>query len=339
MGGVLDRGPLGVDLFFALSGFLITSLLLHERRQASGDRNISLVAFWIRRSLRIFPLYYAVLIAFVVHALFFREAGPIRDDFLKNLPFYATYTSNWFTAGSFDHPIVFSFAWSLATEEQFYLVWPPILAVLGKRTLLVPAIVMGAFLVLDQSVERGWLIFDNAPLVTKMLRSFATPIGLGSLLAILSSHQPVRFLLGQRWSSVVVLLCVIDAAIRPWSLLQMHFAMTALVGACALGPANHYLAPLLENRVMRHVGVIGYGMYLLNVSVLTATRRVLGGPSANTILVFVVGLVATILLASVVHRVIEKPFLRLKDLVTLGGHGERSRKDRGGDRGFVGDDT
>src|SRR5690348_12751541 len=67
--GVLGRGPLGVDLFFALSGFLITSLLLADER--------GLVAFWVRRSLRIFPLYYAVLGAFVVHALWVRAPGPM----------------------------------------------------------------------------------------------------------------------------------------------------------------------------------------------------------------------------------------------------------------------
>lgn len=335
MGGVLDRGPLGVDLFFALSGFLITSLLLHEQRTRGG---ISLRAFWIRRSLRIFPLYYLVLIAFVVHALVFRDSGPIRDDFLRNVPFYATYTSNWFTSGSFDHPIVFSFAWSLATEEQFYLVWPPVIAFLGRgSSRALPVIVMTALIVLDQSIERRWIVLESA-LATKMLRSFATPIGLGSLLALASDTKPIRLLLARRWSCPVALVVVILGATLPLSVFETHLAMTALVGACALAP-NHYLAPVFNNHVMRHIGVVSYGVYLLNVPVVTLTRRVLGGPSASTFLVFFLGAVVTVLLATITHRVIEKPFLRLKDLVTLGRYGERAGKDRGGDRGFVGDDT
>src|SRR5262245_12093123 len=121
--GALGRGPLGVDLFFAISGFLITTLLLRER----DERTIDLRSFYVRRTLRIFPLYYVVLGAFIAHAIFFRAPGAPRDHFLASLPSYATYTSNWFVDNAVSHAVVFSFAWSLATEEQFYLGFPWIL--------------------------------------------------------------------------------------------------------------------------------------------------------------------------------------------------------------------
>ncbi|MDF2696171.1 MAG: acyltransferase 3, partial [Labilithrix sp.] len=178
--GVLGRGPLGVDLFFVVSGFLITSLLLHERSSTGG---VALGQFWARRSLRIFPLYYLVLGAFALHAVFLRAPGPARDHFLHALPFYATYTSNWFLHGAVDHPIIFAFAWSLAAEEQFYLVWPPFLRRL--RGSIGPALVMFVLVLLDQAAERDWLaglIAEGLPL--RMMRSFATPIGLGALLAL-----------------------------------------------------------------------------------------------------------------------------------------------------------
>ena len=111
--GVLGRGPLGVDLFFATSGFLITTLLLREREGGGID----LRAFYTRRTLRIFPLYYFVLGGFVLHAIFVRAPGPVRDHFLASVPSYATYTSNWFVDNAVPHAVVFSFAWSLATEE------------------------------------------------------------------------------------------------------------------------------------------------------------------------------------------------------------------------------
>lgn len=308
--GVLGRGPLGVDLFFAVSGFLITSLLLHERRTT---RRLSLRRFWARRSLRIFPLYYLVLGAFVVHALLLREPGPTRDHFFASVPFYATYTSNWFLHGAVDHPIVFAFAWSLAAEEQFYFLWPPVLRWL--RGALAPALVMSLLVVLDQGAERGWfasILDEGLPL--RMLRSFAAPIGLGALLAIAadapSTSPAVRAVLARRGSSLVALGLVVAAAARAWPLLPTHLAMTALVGSCALR-RDHLLAPLFENRVVRHVGVVSYGIYLLNVPVVSACRRLVGEESPLTL--FAASTVASVAVATLTWRWIERPFLALRD--------------------------
>lgn len=308
--GVLGRGPLGVDLFFAVSGFLITSLLLHERK--SGD--IALGAFWVRRSLRIFPLYYVVLGGFVLHALFIRPPGPVRDYFLQSVPYYATYTSNWFLYKPVDHAIVFSFAWSLAAEEQFYLLWPPV--VRACRGALVPALVMSSLVFLDQSAERGWLgpILDEG-LALRMLRSFATPIGLGALLAVAADHpvaaRLVRAVLGRRWSSAVAMAAVIAALVRPWTIFESHLALTMLVGSCALRP-DHLLAPVFDNRVVRHVGSVSYGMYLLNIPVVSATRTLLGRQASDGF-VFLLSTVASVLIATIVYRWVERPFLALRD--------------------------
>ena len=112
------RGFLGVDIFFVLSGFLITTLLLRERAEFGA---ISLRQFYVRRTLRIFPLYYAVLLALAAYFTFARQASE-REAFFAGLPFYLTYTSNWFDASG-----MMSITWSLSAEEQFYLLWPPLL--------------------------------------------------------------------------------------------------------------------------------------------------------------------------------------------------------------------
>ena len=114
-------GFMGVNLFFAISGFLITSLLLRER---TGSGGISLRKFYARRALRIFPLYYALLLVHIVLVAAIRRHSPEGIRFFHALPAYATYTCNWLAPG--DH-VPFAFAWSLATEEQFYLLWPPLL--------------------------------------------------------------------------------------------------------------------------------------------------------------------------------------------------------------------
>ena len=123
-----DRGFLGVDMFFVISGFLIVTLLLRERDRTGG---ISLPRFYGRRTLRIFPIYYGVLAALTFVFLFVRPDGSQAGPFFDYLPFYLTYTSNW----AADTGIMF-IAWSLAAEEQFYVVWPPLEHRLRRRVLL-----------------------------------------------------------------------------------------------------------------------------------------------------------------------------------------------------------
>lgn len=313
MAGVLGRGPLGVDLFFAVSGFLITSLLLQAAR-SPGGRGKDLGRFWVRRTLRIFPLYYLVLGAFVLHALFVRAPGPARDYFLHSIPYYATYTSNWFLYEAVDHPIVFAFAWSLATEEQFYVVWPPIVRL--ARGHLVPALVMGLLVAIDQGAERGWL----APLLgdglaLNIARSFATPIGLGALFALATNapltRPTVEAIFGHRWSSVLALSFVAVALVRPWPLFPTQVALAALVVTCSCG-RDHVLAPLFEHPAIRHVGTVSYGIYLLNVPVVSAVRRAVG-PDASALLVFLLAMTASVFVATATYRFVERPFRSLRD--------------------------
>lgn len=310
--GVLGRGPLGVDLFFAVSGFLITTLLLRER-EATG--RIALGPFWVRRSLRIFPLYYLVLGLFVLHAVFLRATGPVRTHFLASVPFYATYTSNWLVDWNVGHPIVFAFAWSLATEEQFYLFWPWLLR---ARRLALPAAAMLALIGIDQLAERGLFVDGFAG---RVARSFATPIGTGSLLAIALRWRPsfrvLDAVLGHRWSSAAALAGLAIAAIQPWSLLPTHLTMTALVGAVCLR-ADHLLRPLFEARAVRHVGLVSYGVYLLNVPVVSAARGALGAAdqvsvTSSTLGVFVLGLAGSVAVATISYRLVERPLLGLRE--------------------------
>src|SRR5687768_5068106 len=122
---MMRHGFLGVDLFFVLSGFLITTLLLREQ-QRSG--RISLRHFYMRRALRIFPLYYAVLIALTAYFAAAADSAQ-RARYFSELPYHAAYLSNWI-----DSETMLSITWSLSTEEQFYLLWPLLLIALGRRS-------------------------------------------------------------------------------------------------------------------------------------------------------------------------------------------------------------
>jgi peptidoglycan/LPS O-acetylase OafA/YrhL len=300
--GVLGRGPLGVDLFFAISGFLITTMLLREREEHG---HVSLGAFYARRSLRIFPLYYVVLAGFVIHAWLLRDTGPVRDHFFRSLPAYATYTSNWFVDNRVTHAVVFSFAWSLAAEEQFYLGFPWVLRV--TKGVAPAAIFMAGVVLVDQAAERHWL--SAAPLVMRMLESLATPIALGSLAALALRTDLFRALeaaLGRRESPVVALALVVAGAVLAWPLLVVQLLMTALVVSCCLRE-DHLLAKMLGWRPLKHVGAVSYGMYLLNVPAIQIAKRAVPAP-----FVFVIGLALSVALATVARAAVEEPFTNLR---------------------------
>jgi peptidoglycan/LPS O-acetylase OafA/YrhL len=150
--GWMPGGFLGVEVFFVVSGYLITSLLLAERRETGG---VSLPRFWLRRARRLLPALWVMLAAVVAYSLLFLPdaISTLRADTIAAL----TYTSNWWQiiahrsyfqdAG---RPPVLKHLWSLAIEEQFYLFWPPLL-VLGLRKLGRPRmlIAMAAVVVLS----------------------------------------------------------------------------------------------------------------------------------------------------------------------------------------------
>jgi peptidoglycan/LPS O-acetylase OafA/YrhL len=311
--GLLGKGAVGVDLFFALSGFLITTLLLRERRDSGRVR---LGAFYARRSLRIFPLYYAVLGLYTLRALQTQASSEVARHFLHGLPFHATYTANWLLDYSVPHSVMFAFSWSLCVEEQFYLVWPGALALLRRRA--AAAALMTAAIVVDWLAEHAylrWLVADGS-LPFRILTSFATPIGCGSLLALLlddaRGFELARRLLGFRWSAPVALaLAVYWLSLPSTPYIELSLSLTALVGAAAIRP-DHGLAWLLDNALARRIGTLSYALYLLHITALGLVRRFLPQFAENALVVFAVGLPLSLVFAEVAHRAVERPFLRLR---------------------------
>lgn len=309
--GVLGKGPLGVHLFFAISGFLITTLLLRERK-AHGS--ISLSGFYLRRALRIFPLYYAVLLAFALRTALFVADSPQRDHFFASLPYYATYTTNWFVDFDVPHPVTFGFSWSLATEEQFYLTFPFVIAL--ARGWRVPVLfAVGAF-GLDFALEHGALasLVPPTSLGFRVLTSISAPICLGALLAnalhVESSRRLFFRVLGARVSAPLALGFFAFAVAADWPLVVIHLAMAALVGAVCVRP-DHGLAQVLTLGAPSFVGKVSYGIYLFHVSVITATKAFL--PNASAVALFVVALPVSVLCAAISYRYFEGPLLALRE--------------------------
>jgi peptidoglycan/LPS O-acetylase OafA/YrhL len=305
--GTIGLGRVGVDLFFVISGFLITTLLLREQAEASG---IAIGRFYARRSLRIFPLYYLVLGVYVLHAFFVREHGPVRDHFLRSIPAHATYTTNLFVDFDVPHGVVFGCAWSLTVEEQFYLVWPWVLRV---RSLVVPVMFMLALILAREAAERGILPLEAGGFAARWLVNMATPICLGALLAIGMHAAPTRpwflDLLRLRFLAPLSFIVLVAAVARSWPTLLVHVVMVVMVGACVAG-STHGLRLFTDSFPVRHVGLVSYGIYLLHGPIVGAARTVLPHQRGWA---FVIAFGLSIVAATVSYRYIEQPFLRLKE--------------------------
>jgi peptidoglycan/LPS O-acetylase OafA/YrhL len=310
--GIAGKGAVGVDLFFALSGFLITTLLLRERRR---NGRIRLGAFYARRSLRIFPLYYLALGAYAVWALLQPESAAAAH-FLRSLLYHATYTANWLVDFDVPHPVWFAFSWSLCVEEQFYWVWPLSLALVARRPALF-ALMTGA-IAFDALAELG-VFAPLAPagsLAARVLTSFAAPIGFGSLLALLldtpGGFALVERALGHRWAALALLLASIGLLWIPATpYLALSICLAALVGAVVVTP-SHGLRAWLEHPVMRLIGTLSYAAYLLRVTALGIVRRALPNHHEQPWLIFALGLPLSLLFAAGAHFLIERPLVGLR---------------------------
>lgn len=311
---IAARGFLGVDLFFVISGFLIPTLLLRE--QARWGR-ISLLGFYWRRLLRIFPPYYLVLAAYA--ALFAVLSHSERADaYWRELPFYLTYTSNWIDAK------IYGISWSLACEQQFYLILPLLLVFLGWRALLGFGI---AFLALNQAVNFGLLDSALALLIPnaghlEVLQTTFTPIVLGVFLAFaLNSRRGFMWLRAVLHDgsaatlvalAVVVVLMIPNPDISGLHRLGVQVLMVLLVAACVVREDNG-LARLLKIHPLHRLGRVSYGIYLYHLIVLDLCLRLVtpNGPISQALLLaLTIGL--SWLVAELSFRVMEAPIMRLR---------------------------
>ncbi|MDB5809268.1 MAG: O-acetyltransferase OatA [Betaproteobacteria bacterium] len=311
---IAKHGYLGVDLFFAISGFLITTLLLRERDKRGS---ISLKDFYMRRTLRIFPLYYAVIALYAVVVWAVERDTPAGRQFFANLPYFLTYTTNWFV--QLDGRVIFYFAWSLATEEQFYLVWPTVEKLLrGWRPVWLVVVLLIARELVAMSVASGDVPPDNLSVV--VILSIYPPL-LGGVVLAHVLHDPrafvaVRPILGARWAAVVILAALAAGIELGFPRAIVWTLMALLVGAVVVRESNG-LAPVLTWRPFARIGMVSYGMYLLHMLSYNAVKKALTAAALDyPWLFFPLTVTLAALVATISYRYYEAPFLRLKDRFT-----------------------
>ena len=315
-------GFIGVDIFFVLSGFLITSLLLQEH-QSSGT--ISLKNFYVRRALRLLPALVLLLVAMLIYSRFALSAEIARQT-LRFAGIVILYITNWMRAFEWiPGSDLLGHLWSLAVEEQFYLLWPPVLLILLRlrmpRRAFVILIVGLIVLVIMHRVDvliRGG-IWEGRVYLGSDTR--ADSLLVGCLVAMLHHWRMLPegklFRLLSRTSALIALsvlfIYFVDAfGIRTRTFFTIGLTVVALaVGVVLLQAMQTFGNPLLfvlQNELLVYVGKISYGLYLWHVF---AIRITLGVPVGNA-MKFVLSLAGLFGIAATSFYCIERPFLRLK---------------------------
>ena len=305
---ISDNGWMGVDLFFVLSGFLITGILLDTKQSEGYFRN-----FYARRCLRIWPLYYSVLLfMFVIvpflrpseaHAVFEARSSPwwafpvFLQNFLVPIPAMAT------------GPL--GVTWSLAVEEQFYLLWPLVVRFCTEARLRKIAIVV----ICLSPVLRFYLSPHQVNIYSN---TFCRLDGLmaGAFLALVIrsvSFSPAEFLT-RAWITFLVTVPLALTVETAFHARWIVFSLTALASVSfvylALFSPQRWLQSVLTNRFMVYTGTISYGIYLLEKIPLDAARTF--HLDKHRFLVLPITTVVTFALATMSWNLLEEPILKLK---------------------------
>lgn len=305
-------GGFGVEVFFVISGFIITHLLLKETDRTG---TISLRNFYIRRAFRIWPAYYLFLFTVFVLQRLMILGLPTRDLIASGLFVwnYSHATNTWL-----------GHTWSLSVEEQFYLFWPALLWLFGARRslgialsllVIVPAIRIATLVMLPASsfwVERmGWLGHDR---MDSMMYGCVTAILLGR--PAFRSHV-MRFLaVGGRWIALVGLVgSLLATQVVPYYLnsvgLSLEGTCIALLLIWFVCRPEGGMGRVLNTPVLVHVGLISFSLYLwqqlfINEKTVPLLRHV---PMC---------LICSFMLAEFSYWFVERPFLRVRERWTKG---------------------
>jgi peptidoglycan/LPS O-acetylase OafA/YrhL len=337
-----EAGWMGVDLFFVLSGFLITGILLKSLGEKNGYRN-----FLARRALRIFPLYYLCLGVFTATAVL--RVDPASWNAMKDwggVSWFVAYLGNFRAAWMNNLPPVLSFAtlWSLQVEEQFYLLFPIAVALLSKQNLrrfligcAIAAPILRTSLVL--------FVPGNSAAGYVLMPCRMDALAMGGILAILFStgrprvsHARLAFAVSGTIAAGIFFAALRNqphgTAYDPWmrsiGYSVVDFACASLLCWILLSPSSR-ITGVLRARPLVYTGQIAYGLYLLHEPASWIARKLLGNVETHSFLSVPITFAASFLAASVSWRFFESPFLAWKERLQMreSGHVRLSRPQTG----------
>ncbi len=320
-------GWAGVDVFFVLSGFLITGILLKTRENPHYFKN-----FYVRRILRIFPLYYLVIIALLIF-LPQLDDGPGQKT-QPLWPFFLLYAQNWLYIFKPGLSLFLGFTWSLAIEEQFYLLWPALVFFLKKRALVLTglAIILASFLLR--------LVLTLAPFKIENLKNFFyygtitrfEGLIFGGLIALVFYTGGIWKERFTRWAAPVFwvslgLFTVISVTGTPsptsnnnlmtiYGYTLLVLITGSLIVLLSTQPETSFIRRIFRNRGLLFFGKYSYAMYMFHVPIIIILMEIFWETRRQNaqmwLLYIVITFGLTILLSLLSWHLLEKHALKLK---------------------------
>jgi len=310
------RGTLGVLVFFVLSGFLITVLLLEERDRDGG---VALKAFYWRRAVRLLPALGVVLLSVGAWMAIAGDAKSIPPQFIPAMLYYMNWVAMDGPVGSVGH------TWSLAIEEQFYLLWPIVLlgllAISGRRMALIATLTAAAVSIGLRFVLAGDPAGTGRAYYGSDTNAFALLLGCALAIAVTGGWRP-RVPRWLSFSSALVLGLVFTVDQSEIGALTFGDSIGAVAATCGIAalvtmPHRH---PILAVRPLVALGRISYGLYLVHIPVRTVVDGTFGPEPLWLRAILIVG--ASLGAAALMWLIVERPAQRLlRGVVT----GPRSR--------------
>jgi peptidoglycan/LPS O-acetylase OafA/YrhL len=316
----VKAGNIGVDVFFVLSGFLITTLLLQEWGKTG---TIGLKNFYVRRALRLFPVLFVVMLLYAIYA-FFYEPPETAVNTYKYILATLFYVANWVQVIFGLHHPVLGHTWSLAVEEQFYIFYP--LLLLGflrlkinqRWLLLVFAVIIADVLLNRYWIWQGEASYDQAHM-SLTTRADALLVGCFVSVMVVNGLIPTK-----TWTVILVrILSVCSALLLCWLIIggvsdeiYYKYGVASLAAICVgfvildlMGRPLKLMQKFLQNPALVWTGRLSYGLYLWHIPVffMLGIHNTWSGIQVQGL-----RFIAVFLVAAASFYLIEQPFLKLK---------------------------
>ena len=316
---ITSAGSFGVDLFFVLSAYLITELLIREKEQLG---TLDVKSFYVRRILRIWPLYYFfIALVFAVPFL-----NPGHEFSFRYVLLFLLLLGNWSIIafgglGGAIFPL-----WSIAIEEQFYVFWPPLVARFSRKQIVIAA--LGMFLAATATRVVTLLLHAKAWQIWVNTFCRLDPIAAGILLAVLlkgripSLPGKLRFTLFACGVSLITVTrhFVGTGDEKPlWTGTLIGFPLVA-ISCCAI--LISFLGVNVQVKALEYLGKISYGLYVYHMMCVMITDRLFQQTALGRVSHFgwflreAIALTLTIFVAAISYNMFESPFLKLKNKFT-----------------------